>query len=116
LKKVAVTEYEAGYSGVSFRIAKGVRFHTGGARGRRIVVGHQLVSLDSGKLIITSQRVVFLGQNNSIEMLFSKILSLEVFEDGVRIHLSNRKNSPSFQVPSGDVVTAVVGSAMRNLL
>jgi hypothetical protein len=116
LKEVAIKEYQGGYSGVSFRIAKGVRFHTGGARGRIVVVGHQLTQSDRGRLLVTSQRAIFLGQNTSIEMPFNKILSLELFENGVRFHLSNRKKAPLFQVPSGDVVTAIVNSAMKRLL
>jgi hypothetical protein len=59
LKEVAIREYQGGYSGVSFRIAKGVRFHTGGSRGSMVTVGHELVTSDNGKLIITSQRAIF---------------------------------------------------------
>jgi hypothetical protein len=49
-------------------------------------------------------------------MPFAKILSLEIFEDGVRFHLSNRKNAPLFHVVNGDVVTATVNTAMRRVL
>jgi hypothetical protein len=116
LKEVAITEYQGGYSGVSFRVAKGIRFNTGRASGRRVVVGHKVIADDTGRLIVTSQRVVFLGRKKSIEMPFSKILSLDVFEDGVRIHLSNIKNAPLFQVINGDVVTATVNTAMKRFL
>lgn len=36
LKEVILREYRGGYSGVSLRIAKGVRYHVGGARGRSV--------------------------------------------------------------------------------
>src|SRR4051794_3611118 len=36
LKEVVHREMRGGYSGVSFRVAKGVRFHTGGYRGKSV--------------------------------------------------------------------------------
>lgn len=115
LKEVILREYRGGYSGVSFRIAKGVRYHVGGARGRSVVVGHRMEVEDSGILYVTSQRAVFAGQRKTMEMPFAKLVTLNVFEDGVRFHLSNRKNAPLFQVKRGlgHVVAAVVNAAAQ---
>src|SRR5215211_5481626 len=59
MKEVAVREWRSGSSGVSFRIAKGVRYHVGQTRGRSVVVGTELLVEDAGILSITSQRVAF---------------------------------------------------------
>lgn len=115
LKRVTLTRYEGGYSGFSFRIAKGVSYHTGGARGRRVEVGTQVKEEDCGVLVVTSQRAVFVGSSKSLEMPYSKLLSLEVFEDGVAFHLSNRKNSPLFRLDSGHAVAAAVNTAAQRL-
>jgi len=115
LKEVAITEYQGGYSGFSFRIVKGVRYHVGGVRGRRVVVGMELKEEDKGVIIVTSHRIVFLGSRKTIEMPYNKLLSLEVFEDGVRFHLSNRKTAPLFKVESAHPIAAIVNAATQHL-
>lgn len=116
MKEVTVTEYRGGYSGFSFRIVRGVRYHVGGVRGRRIVVGTELKEDDKGIIIATSHRAIFLGSKRSLEIPYNKLLSVEVFEDGVRFHLSNRKNAPLFRLENGHPVVAVVNAAMQRLL
>ncbi len=115
LKEVTVREYRGGYSGFSFRVVKGVRYHTGGARGQSVVVGQRIDIEDTGVLTITSQRAVYTGARKTIEMPYTKLVTLNVFDDGVRFHLSNRKNAPLFQVKDGlgHVVAAVVNAAAQ---
>ena len=118
LKEVKVREYQGGYSGFSFRIAKGVRYHTGGTRGRLVVVDTKLETQDEGILSITSQRVVYMGSRKTLEMPYKKLVNLNVFTDGVQLHLSNRKNPPMFRLSdgSGDVVAAIVNVASQPYL
>jgi hypothetical protein len=115
LKEVTKRGYSGGYAGFSFRIAKGVRFHTGGTRGQSIVLGTELQVEDSGTLVISSTRVVFMGQRKSLEMPFAKMLGLEVFTDGIRFNVSNRQRAPLFQVPSGELVAAIVNAAAQRV-
>ncbi len=116
LKEVAVREYQAGHQGVSFRVMKGVRFHTGGTRGRSVVVGSQFRVEDAGTLSITSQRLVFTGEKKAMEMPYSKMLDFDGYSDGVRIHLSNRQNSPLFQIEKGELAVAVLNGAVQKAL
>lgn len=116
MKEVTVREWRGGYRGVSFRIARGVRYHVGGARGKSVVVGTELKEVDHGILTLTSKRSVFQGSKTTIEMPHTKLVNLQVFTDGVQFHMSNRKNPPLFQVESGDVVAAVVNVAAQRLL
>lgn len=53
MKEVAIREYQGGYGGVSFRIAKGVRYSTGRTRGRSVVVGTELQVADQGVLSVS---------------------------------------------------------------
>ena len=71
-----------------------------------------------GFLTITSHRGVFTGVRRSIEMPYSKLLSVNVFQDGVQFHLSNRKNPPLFRLESGvpDSVAAAVTAACQHEL
>jgi hypothetical protein len=116
MKEVAQREFRAGTSGVSFRIAKGVSYRTGAIRGKSVIVGTELQVADSGVLAVTSQRIAYMG-NKTIEMSYAKLMNLEVFSDGVRVHVSNRQNAPLFKVEPGvgEVIAATVNAAMQNL-
>jgi hypothetical protein len=116
MKEVAVREWRGGTSGVSFRIAKGVSYRTGAIRGKNVVVGTELQVADSGVLAVTSQRVAYMG-NKTIEMKYDKLMNMDVFSDGVRVHVSNRQNAPLFRVDPGvgEVIAATVNAAMQKL-
>ena len=118
MKTVKIREYQGGYSGFSFRIAKGVRYHTGRTRGRSVVVGTELQVQDEGILSVTSQRAVYMGAGKTIELPYKKLLNLNVFSDGVQFHMSNRVNPPMFRLQKGDgdVVAAIVNEASQPFL
>jgi hypothetical protein len=118
LKEVVDREWQSGSSGFSFRIAKGVSYRVGSSRGRMVVIGNRLAVEDSGVLTITSHRGVFTGARRSIEMPYKKLLRLQVFQDGVQFHLSNRKTPPLFRLKSGlpDTVAAAVTAACQHEL
>ena len=87
LKEQVIREWRGRSSGVSFRVAKGVRYHVGASRGRSVIVGTQLATDDVGTLTVTSLRAVFVRVRKNIEMPFTKLLNLNVFTDGVQFHL-----------------------------
>jgi hypothetical protein len=114
MKEVVDREWQGRSSGFSFRIAKGVRYRVGSSRGHMVVLGSHVVVDDSGFLTITSRRAVFTGVRRSLEMPYTKLLSLSMFQDGVQFHLSNRKNPPLFRLRAGipDTVAAAVNAAV----
>jgi hypothetical protein len=116
MKEVALREWQGGSSGMSFRVMKGVSFRTGAIRGHSVVVGTELQVADEGMLAVTSHRVVYMG-NKTMELPFSKLLNIDVFSDGVRVHASNRQNAPLFKLDDGmgQVVAATVNAAVQNL-
>ncbi len=116
LKEVAVREYQGGYSGFSFRIAKGIRYHTGGVRGRSVIVGRKVEQEDRGQLVLTSHRAVFVGERRNVEVGYAKLLNVEVFEDGVRFSVSTRKVPTLLRMANGEVVTAIVNAAAQKLV
>ena len=112
MKEATLREFRGGYGGFSFPIGKtGIRYRVGGARGHSVVVGRQLQVADTGTLSISSRRAVFIGNRRTIEMPYSKLVSLNVFTDGVQFHQSNRQTAPLFQVANGEAVAAVVNAA-----
>jgi hypothetical protein len=56
MKEMVDRQWQGESSGFSFRVARGVRYHSSGARGRSVVTGTHLEEADSGSLAITSQR------------------------------------------------------------
>ncbi len=115
LKEVAIREYRGGYSGFSFRVMKGVTYHTGSSRGHSVVVGTKIEIEDTGILSVTSQRAVFLGNKRTIECAYSKLVNLNIFDDGITFHVTNRKSATTLQVQSGlgHVIAAVVNGACQ---
>lgn len=85
-------QYVGGSHGVSFRIAKGVYYHTGSTRGRSIPVT-QIVTVDSGFLGITNKRVAFVGMKSSISAEWKKVLAAEPASDGVMFAFTSRKKN-----------------------
>lgn len=116
LKDVAIRQSQGGYSGFSFPIGKtGVRYRVGGYRGHSVVVGTKRVQDDTGTLVISSQRAVFLGSKKTLDLPYAKLVNLTVFGDGVQFHESNRQAAPVFLVPASDVVAAFVHAAAQRL-
>ena len=80
-----------GYSGgPSFRIARGVYWHASSYTSTPVRESYTSVD-DKGRLIVTNQRVIFVGSMNSYAWPLSKILSIQRFTDGVQINPVNKK-------------------------
>lgn len=113
MKEVVHREMQGGSTGISIPIAKGVRVRTASYRGRSVVVGTSMVVVDSGTLTITTQRAVFKGARQSVESSFAKLLGVNVLDDGIQFHVSNRKIAPLFKVPDGYLVAAIVNAVIQ---
>lgn len=102
--------YEGGSSGVSLRIAKGVRFNVGRSRGH--VVSDKAAAITStGHLLITNKRLAFLGGQKSLAIKLDKLLEIHPaiygikFSDGSKagpklVRYQNKNN--------GDIVCEVL--------
>ena len=115
MKEVGQREMRGGGSGVSFRVAKGVRFHTGAFRAKSVVVRTSLEAADAGVLTVTSLRTVFTGQRKTLDLPHAKLAHLNVFTDGISFNMSNRQTAPLFKVPNGQVVAAMINAAIQRL-
>lgn len=115
MKDEAIKEWRGGSHGMSFRIAKGVTYRTGRSRGQMVVIGTRLVAEDAGDLALTSARAVFAGNRKTLEFAYPKLVSMEVFNDGLRLGVSNRQAASLFKLPSGDVAAAMINAAVQRL-
>lgn len=112
LKEVVDRQTVGGYSGVSFRVAKGVRFNTGGIRSHSVVTGTHTEVADRGTLAVTSKRLVFTGARAGIEVPYVRLLSINAYRDGVGLVIANRAKIPVIRVSDGAMVAAMIHAAV----
>ena len=117
MKEVSIREWQGGSGGFSFRVAKGVRYNVGRTKGRSVVVGTEVQMADVGLLAVSSSRIAFLGERKTMEFPLAKLMDIDVYEDGVRIHSSHRQTAPLFQLQAhtADVFAATVNAAVQTL-
>lgn len=103
----AIRKYSGGTRGVGFRVMKGVYIGAGGRSGTS--ENHQEWRLiDTGKLIITNQRLIFLGGKENRAIPLKKILSLNVSLDAIEVAVESRSKSMVFSVKNGYIWGAVL--------
>lgn len=112
-KQKRVTE-SIGYSGLagSIKIMKGLRYRVGSIRlapqTREVTVDE-----DSGNFWMTNQRVGFLGSRKNFSFPYNKILSFELYKDGISIHKEGKEKP--YIVGLNDVeLPAAILSAILN--
>lgn len=92
-RMVTRTQYVGGSSGVSIPIGHtGIRYRVGSFHGHP-VQSQSLKTLDSGVLILTNQRVAYVGSTKSVATPLSKIMHVAVYTDGLSIAREGRENS-----------------------
>jgi hypothetical protein len=85
----SVRVYQGGSTGMSFRVAKGVRLRVGGSRGQ--YESHdELRAIDTGDFIITDRRVIFAGSGRTATIELEKIVATAYFADGLRVNKEGR--------------------------
>lgn len=80
-----VREWRGGRSGASFRIMKGVYYHTGGTKGRA-VEHSEMENQGKGTLILTNQNVVFHSPTRTLKLPYQKINGCTPYSDGIELH------------------------------
>lgn len=75
----------AGSRSSSIRVAKGIRIPIGGTPGHTEEY-EEFVTVDEGKTVITSKRLLFFGSKKNFAVKYDKIMELEYYSDGVKIN------------------------------
>jgi hypothetical protein len=101
VKDVLQQQWQSDSEALSFSLGHGMRFTAGSSRGHTAILGRALQAIDQGMLTVTSARVVYVGDRHTIELKQSKIISLDVFDDAVRLHVSNRQHPTLVQLLPG---------------
>jgi hypothetical protein len=88
-------QWVGGSQGFSFPIGHtGIRYRVGSFHGHPIQQ-QSLGRLDTGTLVVTNQRIAFIGHVKSTSIPLAKLLHVECYSDAVAIFLEGREN-PDF--------------------
>ncbi len=71
--------------GVSVRIAKGVYYRTGAFKGTPVETAYT-AHVDNGILGVSTKHIYFTGPRKGLRIPFSKIVTINPYEDGIGIH------------------------------
>ncbi len=109
------SQYVGGSTGVSIPIGGGVRFKVGAQRGTIIPGAEMQMDKDQGVVMLTNERLVFVGSVKSQEWKFDKLLMLSTTDDesDYFISVSNRKTTSGvrFDVATGREFNRFLGAA-----
>jgi hypothetical protein len=87
--------YAGASQGVSIPIGsvggRSVRYRVGASRGHYVQGDLHPQAVDTGKLVISNQRVVFVGTKKTIECSFAKMVSVNIAEGDIYLSVSNRQ-------------------------
>jgi hypothetical protein len=85
-------QWVGGSQGFSFPIGHtGIRYRVGSFHGHPIEQ-QSLTKLDSGRLVITNQRIAFIGPTKSTSIPLAKLLHVECYSDGIAVFQEGREN------------------------
>lgn len=91
-------QWVGGSQGFSFPIGHtGIRYRVGSFRGHP-VEQQLLTRLDSGTLVVTNQRVAFIGSTKSTSVAFAKLLHVECYSDALAVFLEGREKADYYYV------------------
>ena len=74
------TQFRAGTTGVSFRVTKRISVRQSGTRGQATPGEESPTVVDQGTFVVTNERGMFVGQKESREFDWTKLLSYQVVE------------------------------------
>ena len=91
--------YSGGSRGVSFRIMKGVSYRVGGHRGH-VIKEDVWKETSIGALLITNKRLFLtpFGGNKPLSIPLNKILSYQLYENGIEVYKEGREKSYLFHI------------------
>ena len=91
------TQYVGSSQGFSIPLGHGLRYRVSSYRGRPIQV-ESLTTVDQGSLVVTNQRLVFLGSKRDVSTPTAKLLQIEAFSNALGIGREGKESRDIFLV------------------
>jgi len=99
-----VTQSNRQASGMSFRVMKGMTYHTG--RGQTTPTQKTVAEQTKGTLYITSGRIVFAAKQNGFEKKLKSLTTVTPYADAIQLQFGG--TSYSLLLPDGNLAFAVI--------
>lgn len=94
------TRYQGASQGVSVPLGHGFRYRVGGFRGH--AVSHQeLTVVDQGTLVLTNQRIAFVGGRQTVSIPVDKVSHIAALSNGLEVAKEGREAMDFYLFPSG---------------
>ena len=91
------TQYVGASQGVSIPLGHGFRYRVSGFKGHPVQT-ESLVDVDAGSLVVTNQRLAFLGAKRDISVPLEKLLHVEPFADAIAIGREGKESRDVFRL------------------
>jgi hypothetical protein len=114
-ERVVRRDYVGGSSGFTFRLTKGVSYRLGGTRGRSVPVT-AIVPVDEGNVILTSQRLMFMGRKKPFAYQWDQVVCAEPAADGIHLVFSGKNSTATLQYANrtyAEILAALFGHYMQ---
>jgi hypothetical protein len=109
------THFVGGSQGFSFPIGHtGIRYRVGSFHGQP-VSQQVLTKIDQGSVVITSQRIAFVGRLKSVVVQLDKVVHIEVYSDALAVFHENRENPEFFLVQAPRQVVFYINWALNQV-
>jgi hypothetical protein len=91
-----------------------MRYRVGQTRGHMVTVGTEtsMQTADVGQLVVTSGRVVFHVNRKTLEFGFPKLVTLNVYADGVGLGVTNRQTVSVFRGFDGPWMAGMIKASL----
>jgi uncharacterized protein len=97
LEPRAVRTWHSTYGGPTIRVARGLSFRFGQSHG--VSESHdELRAIDRGTLLLTNERIVFIGTQRTTSVALQKLIDIEAFDDGLVVHREGKQKIEGYQL------------------
>lgn len=96
------------YFGGGVRINKGVSLFAGQSRSKS-----ELQIIDNGSLIVTDERIIFVGKKRNTNIEYNKLLSLECYDNCITSHKTGKSKAEVFFTPGSNAIKYLVGLFLK---
>lgn len=117
-EETAIQQISLDQNAISVGMGDRLAFEHGQLSGQITEVGRTTKQVDRGRVLVTSDRVVFLGARTIDEVHYKKLVGISLFSDGIQFRTAGTGPTPLYGVTpaSRELLAASVNSACHKAL
>ena len=107
LEPRAIRRSRSNYGGPTIRLAKGLSFRLGAGTSQS-ESSDELREIDQGTLVLTTNRLAFMGSMRTSSVKLDDIIGMEAYTDGIQVHRERKQRAETYVL--GQPLQIVEGS------